>query len=56
MYFRWSVLYSLAASGTSGSSGFGLVSKDVIQSNTEKKRIRVDVVEWSRALDVMLSE
>ena len=56
MYFRWSVLYSLAASGTSGSSGFGLVSKDVIESNTEKKRIRVDVVEWSRALDVMLSE
>lgn len=38
LYFSLSVLYNLAISGTSGSSGFGSHSKEHIDSNTESKK------------------
>ena len=37
LYFFLSVLYILATSGTRGSSGFGSVSSEQIDSNTTRK-------------------
>lgn len=39
LYFSRSVLYILAISGTSGSSGFGSQSREQIDNRTENKEI-----------------
>ena len=46
-YLSRSVLYNLAISGTRGSSGFGSVNSEQIDSSTEKKNKPTLTVMWS---------